>query len=51
MFLLFAGFDLVLGVVGIDAIIVLYLSSIYTIGRSLLLYFGLLVIEVAFRAG
>ena len=50
VFLLLACFDLVLGVVGIDPIIVLYLRSIYTIGRSLLLYSGLLVIEVSLGA-
>lgn len=51
VFLLLAGFDLVLSVVGIDPIIVLYLRSIYTIGRSLLLYSGLLVVEVTLGPG
>lgn len=49
LLLLLAGFDLVLGIVGIDPIIVLYLRSIYTIRRSLLLYSRLLVVEVALR--
>ena len=45
--LLLAGLDLVLGVVGVDPIVVLYLRSIYIIGRSLLLYPGFFVGELS----